>query len=98
MTDCSWAINIVTRAVYDWRLLILAKAWKGMSYRREVDGRLPSRNCNFDELRRFFTGDWCDFILSASEVGYTGKDILKRLEKELEEAVEADGLITRRMQ
>lgn len=96
MADCSWALNIISRAVYDWRLLIVAKAWRGMSYRREVEGALPSRNCNFDELRKFFNGDWCDAILSVGDTGYTGKDILSKLEKELAEAMEKDDWIERR--
>lgn len=96
MTDCSWALNIVTRAVYDWRLLIAAKACGGASYRRELDGIITSKNCNFTELRQFFNGEWCEAILSLSEAGYTGKDILTKLEKELAEAMEKDEWIERR--
>lgn len=89
MSDCDLALEIVHRAVLDWRLLIQAKAWKYEKLPAVAnDGRVPHKYCNFKELRRFFKSDWCELILEGAEV--TKETILKKLEAELAEAMEKD--------
>lgn len=68
------AAAIVLKAVKDWRSLIRAHAWKEQTI----------FNKNFTELRRFFKSDYCRMLLTAT--GVDPLDILKVLEKELEEA------------
>ena len=89
MVNCDVGLEIVNRAVLDWRLLIRAKAWKKKKLYPTQGGteKLPSYRCNFDELRRFFRGDWCEDILVGAGVSTTKERILDVLERELGEAM-----------
>ena len=73
------AAEIVAGAIEDWRKLVKAKAWLDT----------PQRYCNFDELRRFFKGEWCAFLLQHFET--EPERILELLEAELENAMRKDG-------
>ena len=90
MNNGEWALEIVNRAVLDWRLLIDAKAWKCAELNRvENNGKVPNKYCNFTELRRFFKGEWCELILDAN--GTVPADrILAVLERELADAIAED--------
>lgn len=89
MINCDLGVEIVHRAVLDWRLLIQSKAWKREKLLPEDNsGKLPTVYCNFKELRRFFKSDWCELILTGA--GVTKETILNKLEKELAEAIEKD--------
>ena len=92
MDNCDLGLEIVNRAVLDWRLLISAKAWKCKELipAQGWNEKIPSKNCNFAELRRFFKGKWCDTILVSTGASITAEKILKILERELEEAMEKD--------
>ena len=92
MINCDLGLEIVSRAVMDWRLLIQAKAWKRKNLYPAQGGveKLPSYRCNFGELRRFFTGDWCEMILVGAGVSTTKEKILDVLERELGEAILKD--------
>ena len=91
------ALEIVYYAALDWRRLVKAKAWK-KDYKKNVYHywQIPSVRCNFDELRKFFRSEWCDFLLTANQVSTTGERILALLESELEEAMEKDEMLERR--
>jgi hypothetical protein len=68
------AAEIVIHAIDDWRTLISRRAWAGhMVYFN-----------NFEELRRFFQSEWCDFLMQNFDVEPDA--LLQLLEKELEEA------------
>lgn len=69
------AAEIVAGAIDDWRGLIKRKAW--LDY--EVE-----HNRNFDELRRFFNSDWCEYLMQNFAMKPT--ELLQLLEKELQEA------------
>ncbi len=92
MGNCDLALEIVNRAVTDWRLLIQAKAWKCKRMYQTQGGfeRLPSYRVNFKELRRFFKSEWCDNLLVSTDAAITAEKILAVLERELEEAMEED--------
>lgn len=90
MNNCEWALEIVNRAVLDWRLLIDAKAWKCADLKPvENNGKVPNKYCNFAELRKFFKSEWCELILDAN--GTVPADrILAILERELADAKAED--------
>lgn len=91
MGEFDLALEIVSRAVMDWRLLIRAKAWKKKLYHAQGgNDRLPSYRVNFKELRRFFKSEWCDNLLVSTGASITAEKILKVLERELEEAMAKD--------
>lgn len=74
------AAEIVIHAIDDWRALIARRAWAGhMVYFN-----------NFDELRRFFTSEWCDFLMQNFD--FEPDALLQLLEKELEEAKKKEQL------
>ena len=73
------AAQIVIHAIADWRELVKGKAWLA---------KYPNRNRNFNELRLFFKGDWCAFLMSGFDV--EPSRILEILEKELAEAMQKD--------
>ena len=70
------AAEIVIHAVEDWRWLIKQEAWK---HTRQ------DKYCNFDELRLFFNGEWCAFLLQDFDV--QPSEILDMLEAELAAAM-----------
>lgn len=90
--DCDLGIAIINQAVTDWRSLIRAKAWKYSTPVKQMGGieQLPSPRCNFKELRKFFTGDWCDTILAGAGISVAAERLLKILEDELAEAIRKD--------
>lgn len=92
MINCDLGLEIVSRAVMDWRLLIKAKAWKCKKLYPAQGGieKIPSYRCNFEELRRFFRGDWCETILVGAGASTTKEKILDVLERELGEAMLKD--------
>ena len=69
------AAEIVIHAISDWRELVKARKW---------DDPAPQVRCNFDELRLFFNGEWCDFIMQKFEMSPAA--LLSILEAELAEA------------
>lgn len=69
------AAEIVIHAIEDWRNLVRARAW--------LD-EFQKANCNFDELRAFFTGEWCEFLMQNFDI--TPAAVLDLLEAELAEA------------
>lgn len=69
------AAEIVIHAITDWRELVKQKAWRDY----------PSRNCNFEELRKFFKSDWCAFLMQGFDV--EPARLLEVLEAELQEAM-----------
>lgn len=69
------AAEIVAGAIDDWRRLVKEKAW--------LD-EIPSRYCNFDELRSFFKSEWCEFLMQ--NFSMQPHELLQLLEKELQEA------------
>lgn len=73
-----FAAQIVIHAIQDWRELVKAKAWLDK----------PNARCNFNELRLFFKGEWCDFLLQNFAVD--PKRILEMLEAELAAAQEKE--------
>ena len=73
------AAQIVIHAIADWRELVMGKAW--------LD-KFPCRSRNFNELRLFFKGEWCAFLMSG--FGVEPARILEILEKELAEAMQKD--------
>lgn len=66
------AAQIVIHAIADWRCLIRSRAWEDKNI-------TPS--CNFAELRAFFTGEWCEFLMQKFDV--TPARVLEILEAEL---------------
>jgi hypothetical protein len=98
MIDCEWMLEIVNRAVLDWRLLIQAKAWKCKKFYpvRGGNEKLPSYNCNFAELRQFFKSEWCQLCLQMNRSSLSAVMILNKLEAELAEAMEKDEARERR--
>lgn len=68
------AAEIVVHAIADWRQLVAMREWNG----HRVYGK------NFDELRRFFQSEWCDFLMMNFD--FEPDALLQLLEKELEEA------------
>ena len=92
MVSCEWMLEIVNRAVLDWRLLIRAKAWKCKKFYpvRGGNEKLPSYNCNFAELRNFFKSQWCEICLQMNHSSVNPVTILEKLEAELVEAMEKD--------
>lgn len=92
MTDCEWMLEIVHRAVLDWRLLIEAQAWKchALMPVRGGNEKVPNARCNFGELRQFFRSNWCNLCLEMNRSQMDGKTILNQLEAELAAAVEKD--------
>ena len=73
------ATMIVVQAITDWRSIIK---------QRDFLERTPSRNKNLHELREFFNSEWCEFLMMF--MGITPKQILNKLEMELEEAVKRE--------
>lgn len=73
------AAMIVVHAIDDWRQQIKCKAW--------VDDHI-SRYCSFDELRAFFKGEWCAFLMNGFAL--EPAKILEILEAELQEAMRKD--------
>lgn len=69
------AAEIVAGAIDDWRGLIRRKAWLDYNVKH---------NCNFDELRSFFNGEWCEYLMQNFAMKPT--ELLQLLEKELQEA------------
>lgn len=89
--DVEWALEIVNRAVLDWRRLIAAKAWKCKCLKRITNADpVPNPLCNFSELRQFFNGEWCELILEANGASVTAEYILSILERELQAAIKKD--------
>ena len=72
------AAEIIVGTINDWRLLIKSKAW--------LDTEHGSKYCNFDELRNFFRGDWCGFLMQKWE-SIDQTRLLQLLEEELQEAI-----------
>ena len=72
------AAHIVIHAIGDWRELVKHKAWR----------QEPRVGCNFDELRAFFKGEWCDFLLQ--DLAVEPARILETLEAELVAAQEKE--------
>lgn len=64
---------IIIQAVLDWRRL--------------ASGGFATKDCNFEELRDFFTYD-CDALMEANE--YTGAEILKFLEEDQRKGIKRD--------
>lgn len=71
------AVEIVIGAANDWRRLIKSRAWLDEN---------PDKWCNFDELRKFFKGDWCAFLLQDFRI--EPARILEILEEELQQAMQ----------
>lgn len=71
------AAEIVIFAIKDWRELVNKKAWT----RREYSPR-----CNLTELREFFRGEWCAFLVHRWNVA--PERILEMLEAELQQAMQ----------
>lgn len=93
MIDCEWMLEIVNRAVLDWRLLIRAKAWKstGDFHKRKKNVWLiPNYYCNFTELRQFFKSEWCAVCLQMNNSSTNAPLILEKLEAELASAMKKD--------
>ena len=92
MVSCEWLLEVVNRAVMDWRLLIQAKAWKckRLYEAKERNMKLPSYNCNFTELRNFFKSHFCELCLQMNHSSLNAPMILEKLEAELAEAMEED--------
>ena len=74
---------VILRAIEDWRGLIEWKAWK------DTYGYEYGRNVQFEELRNFFRSEWCAAIIPP-EAHITPEEILRKLEQELQEAIEKD--------
>lgn len=74
------AAEIIIGAISDWRLLIEKRAWD-KSYLRLHDGNLLT----FEAIRRFFNGEWCEFLMQFFSV--EPARVLEQLEKELQEAM-----------
>lgn len=66
------AAAIVIHAAEDWRMLISERAW---------EEKTVSKHRNFTELRLFFNGRWCAFLMQDFSV--EPADILAQLEQEL---------------
>ena len=92
MVSCEWMLEVVNRAVMDWRLLIQAKAWKCKRLYdvKERNMKLPSYSCNFTELRNFFKSQFCEICLQMNHSSLNPVTILEKLEAELAEAMEED--------
>ena len=69
------AAEIVIRAVEDWRDLVKQKKWN-------VSDR--ERYCNFEELRKFFKSEWCEFLMQDFEI--EPERLIELLEAELKKA------------
>lgn len=65
------AVGIVELAIFDWRIFI-----------KRPEAQTPSYN--FDEIRRFFKSEWCEFLLEG--IGASPKRILEILEGELHDS------------
>ena len=78
------AAMIIVQAITDWRELVAKKDWKNEKQKR---------NKNLHELRQFFKSDWCEFLMMSMEI--TPKEILKKLESELQEAIEEEETMER---
>ena len=70
------AAEIIIHAITDWRELVNRKAW--------LD-KFPHL-VNFDELRAFFRGEWCAFLMLNWDIEPAA--ILAQLEAELQQAME----------
>lgn len=70
------ASEIVVGAICDWRMLVNKKAW-----REDYHGIV-----NFNELRLFFKGEWCAFLMQDFEI--EPAKILEMLEAELSNAMQ----------
>ena len=92
MVSCEWMLEIVHRAVLDWRQLIRAKAWKCKEWYPAQSGvtKIPGYRCNFTELRQFFKSDWCAVCLQLNNSSVNPVVLLERLEAELAEAILKD--------
>lgn len=92
MVSCEWMLEVVNRAVLDWRLLIQAKAWKCKRlYPVQCRNmKLPNYNCNFTELREFFKSQFCELCLQMNHSSLNPVMIQEKLEAELAEAMEED--------
>lgn len=88
MDSFEWMLEIVNRAVLDWRLLIQAKAWRYNRLFPAQGGceKIPCYNCNFAELRDFFKSEWCQLCLQLNHSSVSAPTILEKLEAELAEA------------
>lgn len=71
------AAEIVIFAIKDWRELVNKKAWLK---------RYDSPQCNFEELRAFFKGEWCAFLVQKWNIDPAF--MLEMLESELEQAMQ----------
>lgn len=80
------ASAILERAVEDWRELIRKRAWLDRDAPYLASDPIPNSYCNFDELRAFFKGDWCEALCELVSDNVCSNTILKILEKELAEA------------
>ena len=69
------AAEIIIQSVEDWRWLVKHKKW-------DVATMTPCGS--FDEIRQFFKGEWCAFIMQFFPVD--PERILEMLEDELQEA------------
>ena len=83
------ATQIVLKAVEDWRLLVKSKAWD-VPYKRSTYGPVPNKDCNFTEIRNFFQSQYAEELLSICDVNISPREILQKLEKELEEAMRSE--------
>ena len=91
MIDCEWMLEIVNRAVLDWRLLIRAKAWKREKFlSARSPWTMPNKYCNFEELRQFFKSEWCALCLQMNNSSANAPKILELLEEELAAAMKKD--------
>lgn len=79
------ATQIVLKAVDDWRLLVKSRAWHDKPSRKNRG--IPNKDCNFTEIRNFFKSQYAEELLSICDVNISPREILQKLEKELEEAM-----------
>ncbi len=92
MDNFEWMLEIVNRAVLDWRLLIRAKAWR-YNWLFPAQGgheKIPNSRCNFSELRDFFKSDMCALCLQVNHSSLNASMILSKLEADLAEAIKKD--------
>lgn len=75
------ACEIVVQAIEDWKMLIRRKAWENGDW---IDDASKGLVMGFQELRVFFRSDWCELLLTGTEM--TGDGILASLEDMLEAA------------
>ena len=69
------AAEIIIHAITDWRDLVRTRAW---------ENKYQSKSKNFDELRAFFKGEWCEFLMQNFDI--ESEAVLDLLESELAEA------------